>query len=182
MIFNPSSIPEVLVIEPDMRGDHRGHLMETFRADLMARAGITATFVQDNHTRSRRGVLRGLHYQIQHAQGKLIRVAIGEIFDVAVDLRRGSKTFGRWIGETLSAENRKMIWIPPAFAHGFIVLSDEADVLYKATDYYAPEFERTLAWNDPAIGIRWPLVSGESPILSAKDASGLMLSQAEVYD
>jgi len=182
MDFSPSAIPDVIVIRPDVFGDDRGFFMETFQARLFQSSGIIFDFVQDNQSRSHRGVLRGLHYQARRPQGKLVRAVTGEVFDVAVDLRRSSKTFGRWTGETLSAENRKMIWVPPGFAHGFLVLSDEADVLYKATDYYTPEYERTLAWNDPAVGIPWPLSSGEKPILSAKDSAGLLLSQAEVYD
>jgi len=182
MDFIPSAIPDFVVIRPHVHGDDRGFFMETFQERLFHSAGITFDFVQDNHSSSHRGVLRGLHYQVRRPQGKLVRVVRGEVFDVAVDLRRSSKTFGRWVGETLSAENKRMIWVPPGFAHGFLVLSDEADVLYKATDYYAPEFERTLAWNDPTVGIRWPAPSGEKPILSAKDAAGLLLSQAEVYE
>jgi dTDP-4-dehydrorhamnose 3,5-epimerase len=153
--------------------------MESWNARALAQAGIDATFVQDNHSRSRRGVLRGLHYQIEHAQGKLVRVVAGEVFDVAVDLRRSSPTFGRWVGVTLSEDNKRMLWVPPGFAHGFLVRSASADFLYKTTDYYHPEHERTLAWNDPDVGIAWPL-DGE-PVLAAKDAAGARLADAETY-
>jgi dTDP-4-dehydrorhamnose 3,5-epimerase len=175
----PTAIPEVCIVEPRVFGDERGFFMETWNARALAAAGIDATFVQDNHSRSRRGVLRGLHYQIEHAQGKLVRVVSGEVFDVAVDLRRSSRTFGRWVGVALSAENRRMLWVPPGFAHGFVVLSDAADFLYKTTDYYHPEHERTLLWNDPDVGIAWPLAG--APTLAAKDAAGKRLAEAETY-
>ncbi len=182
MRYFPTAIPEVIRLEPDVFSDTRGFFMETFRADQMAAAGIRAHFVQDNHSRSRKNILRGLHYQIRQAQGKLVRAVNGEIFDVAVDLRRNSSTFGRWTGEILSADNKRILWIPPGFAHGFYVLSDWADVLYKATEYYSPEWERTLIWNDPKVGIRWPIPPGTEPVLSAKDASGARLADAEVYE
>ena len=162
-----------------MFGDDRGFFFESWNARAFADAGIDAAFVQDNHSRSRRGVLRGLHYQIEHAQGKLVRVVSGEVFDVVVDLRRSSPTFGRAVGMTLSAENRKMLWVPPGFAHGFLALSESVDFLYKTTDYWYPQHERTLLWNDPALAIDWPLAV--PPILAAKDAAGTPLAQAEVY-
>jgi dTDP-4-dehydrorhamnose 3,5-epimerase len=182
MNFTPTSIPDVIRIEPRVFGDARGFFMETYRDDQLAAAGITAHFVQDNHSGSQKNILRGLHYQIRQPQGKLVRVVSGEIFDVAVDLRRSSPTFGRWTGEILSIDNKRMLWIPSGFAHGFYVLSDRAEVLYKATDYYSPEWERTLLWNDPTLGIRWPIPPGTEPVLSAKDASGARLADAEVYE
>lgn len=182
MDFFPTTISSVLLIEPSEFSDSRGFFRETYRFDLMAAAGIVNHFVQDNHSRSHRNVLRGLHYQIRFAQGKLVRAVNGEVFDVAVDLRRKSPTFGRWIGEILSADNKRMLWIPPGFAHGFYVLSDWADVLYKATAYYSPWHERTLAWNDPTIAIRWPIQAGVDPILSLKDASGARLEDVDVYE
>lgn len=181
MIFTPTRIPDVLMIEPRVFGDQRGFFMETYQARQFAAHGLTVDFVQDNHSGSRRGTLRGLHYQIQQAQGKLVRVVVGEVFDVAVDLRRSSPTFGRWVGERLSAENRRQLWVPPGFAHGFYVLSEWAEIIYKASEYYAPQFERTLLWNDPAVGIEWPLLDGEGVLLSAKDQAGLTLAQAEIY-
>jgi len=182
MKFTPLEIPEVVLIEPRIFKDARGFFLETWRRDEFAAAGISAEFVQDNHSASVRGVLRGLHYQLRQAQGKLLRVAAGEIFDVAVDLRRASPSFGRSVGAVLSAEGREMLWVPPGFAHGFCVLSDTAELLYKATDYYAPEWERSLLWSDPALDIRWPLVDGQAPILSARDAAALPLSEAECYE
>ena len=181
MNFFPTSILEVIRIEPRVFGDARGFFMETYRADQMAAAGIPAHFVQDNHSGSQKNILRGLHYQVRKPQGKLVRAVSGEIYDVAVDLCRSSSTFGRWTGEILSADNRRMLWIPPGFAHGFYVLSDWADVLYKTTEYYSPEWERTLIWNDPNVGIRWPTPAGVEPILSSKDASGARLEEAVVY-
>jgi dTDP-4-dehydrorhamnose 3,5-epimerase len=175
----PTPIPDVLVIEPTVFGDTRGFFLESWNQRAFSAAGIPAEFVQDNHSRSGRNVLRGLHYQLQQAQGKLLRVIAGEIYDVAVDIRRSSPTFGRWVGFALSAENRRMAWIPPGFAHGFLIVSEAAEVLYKATDYYAPHHERTIAWNDPELAIDWPL-TGE-PLLSAKDAAGQRLCEAEVY-
>jgi len=180
MNFIPSELPDVLVIQPRVFEDERGFFLESYQKQRFEAAGIPFDFVQDNHSFSRRGVLRGLHYQIRQPQGKLVRVISGEVFDVAVDLRRSSPTFGRWMGIHLSAQNKTMLWIPPGFAHGFYVLSGQAEVLYKATDYYAPQWERTLLWNDPALHIRWP--DGLEPLVSAKDAAGLSLSQAEVFD
>ena len=156
--------------------------METFRADEAASAGVGGNFIQDNHSGSRKNILRGLHYQIRQPQGKLVRAVSGEIFDVAVDLRRSSPSYSRWTGEILSADNKRMLWIPPGFAHGFYVLSDWAEVLYKTTEYYSLEWERTLLWNDPAVGICWPIPAGAEPILSSKDASGARLADAEVYE
>jgi dTDP-4-dehydrorhamnose 3,5-epimerase len=174
-----TAIPDVRIVQPRVFGDDRGFFLESWNARAFREAGIDATFVQDNHSRSRRGVLRGLHYQVEHAQGKLVRVVSGEVFDVAVDLRRSSPTFGRWVGVTLSADDKRMLWVPPGFAHGFLVLSEFADFLYKATDYYHLEHERTLLWNDPALGIAWPL-DGE-PLLAAKDREGVRLADAPTY-
>jgi len=182
MKFAATDIPDVILIKPEIHSDGRGFFMETYRAEWFAGAGISATFVQDNHSRSAKGVLRGLHYQIRSPQGKLVRVVLGEVFDAVVDLRSSSQTFGRWVGEHLSSDNQHMLWIPPGFAHGFYVLSDWAEVIYKVTDSYAPEWERTLIWDDPRVAIRWPLVDGEPPILSPKDAHGLRLEQLEVFD
>jgi dTDP-4-dehydrorhamnose 3,5-epimerase len=176
----PASIPDVLVLEPKVYGDARGFFMESWNARGFAAAGIDAAFVQDNHSRSARGVLRGLHYQLRQPQGKLVRVVSGEIWDVAVDLRRSSPSFGRWTGEKLDAASHRMLWIPPGFAHGFLVLSEQADVLYKASDYYAPEHERSLLWNDPALGIDWPL-DGALPVMTDKDRRGQPLTAAETY-
>jgi dTDP-4-dehydrorhamnose 3,5-epimerase len=175
----PTAIPDVLVVEPRLFEDVRGFFFESWNRRAFAEAGIDADFVQDNHSRSRRGVLRGLHYQVEHAQGKLVRVTMGEVFDVAVDLRRSSPTFGRHVAMTLSAGNRRMLFIPPGFAHGFLVVSDAAEFLYKTTDYWYPAHERTLQWNDPALGIAWP--SGIEPALAAKDAAGVPLAAADVY-
>ena len=176
----PTSIPEVLIFEPHVFGDERGFLLVSWNArDFCDAVGGDVTFVQDNHSRSRRGVLRGLHYQIRQPQGKLVRAVSGRVFDVAVDVRKSSPTFGRWVGVELSADNHRILWIPPGFAHGFLVLSDSADFLYKATDYYAPEHERTVAWNDPTIGIEWPVETG--PVLSKKDQAGMALDEAEVF-
>jgi dTDP-4-dehydrorhamnose 3,5-epimerase len=176
----PTSIPEVLIFEPRVHGDERGFFYESFQQRTFeAATGISATFVQDNHSRSAKGVLRGLHYQIRQPQGKLVRVVRGSAFDVAVDIRKSSPTFGRWVGVELSEENHRQLWVPAGFAHGFVATSESADFLYKATDYYAPEHERCIAWNDPAIGIDWPLDG--PPSLSGKDAAGLTLSQAEVF-
>lgn len=174
-----TAIPDVFMIAPKVFGDDRGFFLESYNRRAMAALGIDFDFVQDNHSRSARGVLRGLHYQIRQPQGKLVRVVAGEIYDVAVDMRRASPTFGKWVGMTLSAENKRMAWVPPGFAHGFYVTSDVAEVLYKATDYYAPEHERSLLWNDPAIGIDWPL-AGE-PLLSEKDRNGQPFAKAEAY-
>ena len=175
----PTAIPDVLLLEPKVFGDARGFFYESYNRRAMADAGITADFVQDNHSRSAKGVLRGLHYQIQNTQGKLVRVISGSVYDVAVDLRKSSPTFGQWVGMELSADNQRMAWIPPGFAHGFLVTSDSAEFLYKTTDYWAPQFERSLLWNDPALDIAWPL-AGE-PSLAAKDAAGLPLAQCEVF-
>ena len=176
----PTAIPDVLVVEPRVFGDQRGFFFESWNRRALAQAGVDADFVQDNHSRSARGVLRGLHYQVRHPQGKLVRVVTGEVFDVAVDLRRASPTFGRHVAVTLSAENKRMLWVPPGFAHGFCVTSESADFLYKTTDYWYPEHERTLLWNDPALGIAWP-VDG-TPLVAAKDAAGTPLANAELYD
>ena len=177
----PTAIPDVLVIEPKVFEDERGFFLESYQKEKFKEAGIDADFVQDNHSKSCRGILRGLHYQLRQPQGKLVRVVAGEVFDVAVDIRKHSPTFGQWVGEHLSAENKKMLWVPVGFAHGFYVTSPEAEVLYKASDYYAPEWERSILWNDPAIGIQWPL-SGGSPILSAKDSIGQLLMDADIYE
>jgi dTDP-4-dehydrorhamnose 3,5-epimerase len=182
MEFRPTSIPEVVLIEPKIYGDERGFFMEVYRSEQFLKAGINAHFVQDNHSGSTQGILRGLHYQIKHVQGKLVRVIAGHIFDVAVDLRRSSPTFGQWTGQYLSAQNKMQIWIPEGFAHGFYVLSDWAEVVYKVTDYYAPEWERTLSWNDPEIGIKWPLVSDGHPILSTKDSQGEGINNTDLFD
>ena len=176
----PTAIPEVLVLEPKVFGDARGFFFESFNArDFAEATGLNVDFVQDNHSRSAKGVLRGLHYQIQHAQGKLVRVVEGEVFDVAVDLRRSSSTFGRWVGECLSADNHRQLWVPPGFAHGFVVLSEQAQFLYKTTDYWYPEHERSLRWNDPSLRIEWPLEG--QPLLAAKDAEAALLRDAEVF-
>lgn len=174
-----TAIPDVFMIAPKVFGDDRGFFLESYNRRSMAALGIDFDFVQDNHSRSARGVLRGLHYQIKQPQGKLVRVVAGEIYDVAVDMRRASPSFGKWAGMVLSVENKRMAWVPPGFAHGFYVVSESAEVLYKATDYYAPEHERSLLWNDPALGIEWPL-SGE-PLLSEKDRKGTPLAEAEEY-
>ena len=174
------AIPDVVLLEPKVFGDDRGFFFESFnQAKFEAAIGRPAAFVQDNHSRSAKNVLRGLHYQIQQPQGKLVRVVQGEVFDVAVDLRKSSPTFGQWVGAILSADNKKQLWVPEGFAHGFVVLSDTAEFLYKTTDYWAPEFERSIAWNDPAIGIQWP-IQGE-PNLSAKDQQALPLAEAENF-
>lgn len=181
MRVTPTAIADVLVIEPKVFGDERGFFFESFNERAFAEAtGMAPRFVQDNHSRSVRNTLRGLHYQIQQPQGKLVRVVAGEVFDVVVDIRRSSPTFGKWVGERLSAENKKTMWIPPGLAHGFSVISDVADFLYKTTEYWAPQHERTLLWNDPALAIAWPL-AGE-PILAPKDRAGKRLAEAEVFD
>jgi dTDP-4-dehydrorhamnose 3,5-epimerase len=178
----PTAIPDVKLITPQVFGDERGFFMETYRASLFEAAGLPHQFVQDNHSGSRRGALRGLHYQIHQSQGKLVRVVAGEVFDVVVDIRRSSPTFGKWVGVSLSAQNRLLLWIPTGFAHGFYVTSEWAEIVYKATDYYAPHWERTLLWNDPDISIAWPLLSGEQPTLSAKDAQGKRIGEADLFD
>jgi len=176
-----TAIPEVLIIEPQVYGDERGFFFESFNQQKFeALTGIKADFVQDNHSRSAVNVLRGLHYQIQQPQGKLVRVVAGEVFDVAVDLRRESATFGKWAGVVLSAENKRQLWVPPGFAHGFLVLQEGTEFLYKTTDYYAPQHERCIRWNDPEIGIEWPLAS--EPVLSAKDQLGLDFSKTDVFE
>jgi len=181
MKFTPSAIPDVVTIEPDFFGDDRGFFMETYQSSRFKEAGINFDFVQDNHSGSEQGILRGLHYQIRQPQGKLVRVVTGEVFDVAVDIRRSSLTFGKWVGEILSAQNKLQLWIPPGFAHGFYVLSEWADMVYKASDYYAPEWDRAIRWNDPDIGIEWPLINGAPPILSAKDDNAIPLQDAETF-
>lgn len=181
MKVTPTALPEVLLIEPKVFGDARGFFFESYnRRAFLAATGLDLEFVQDNHSRSARGVLRGLHYQEVHPQGKLVRVTVGEVFDVAVDIRADSPRFGRWFGCVLSETNQHMLWIPPGFAHGFMVLSESADFLYKTTEYYAPQHERCIAWNDPAIGIEWPLdtLAGAQPLVSVKDSAGLTLAQA----
>lgn len=176
----PTGIADLLLIEPKVFGDERGFFYESFNAARFAElTGVTAEFVQDNHSKSARHVLRGLHYQIEHAQGKLVRVSAGSVFDVAVDLRQSSPSFGKWFGVELSAENRRQLWLPPGFAHGFVVTSDSAEFLYKTTDYYFPQHERALLWNDPALGITWPL-DGE-PVLSAKDLAAKPLAEAALF-
>jgi dTDP-4-dehydrorhamnose 3,5-epimerase len=174
-------IPDVVLIEPKVFGDDRGFFMETWRERAFADAGISAAFVQENHSKSAQGVLRGLHYQIQQPQGKLVRVIAGEVFDVAVDIRRASPTFGRWVAVVLSAENKRVLWVPPGFAHGFYVTSSSAEFIYHCTDYYAPEHERTIAWDDATLAISWPISAGASPVLSAKDKTGVAFEQAEVF-
>jgi dTDP-4-dehydrorhamnose 3,5-epimerase len=176
-----TAIPEVLLIEPKVFGDARGFFFESFNQQAFhAATGLNPVFVQDNHSRSARGVLRGLHYQVRQPQGKLVRVVRGSAFDVAVDIRKTSATFGQWVGVELSEENHRQLWVPEGFAHGFVVTSESADFLYKSTDYYAPEHERCIAWNDPAIGIEWPMDG--APKLSTKDAAGVPLAQAEVFE
>ncbi len=176
----PTAIHEVLVIEPKVFSDDRGFFFESFNErDFKNATGVDVQFVQDNHSRSTRGVLRGLHYQTQHSQGKLVRVIVGEVFDVAVDLRRSSPTFGKWVGERLSAENKRQLWMPAGFAHGFCVLSESAEFLYKATDYYAPQYERSVLWNDPTLNVNWPLP--EPPHLSPKDMQGCLLQEADLF-
>jgi dTDP-4-dehydrorhamnose 3,5-epimerase len=181
MQFIKQEIQDVILCQPTVFQDERGFFLESYKKTAFSNAEISEEFVQDNHSRSKQGVLRGLHYQIQNPQGKLVRVIVGEIFDVAIDIRKNSLTFGKWVGTNLSAENKNMLWMPVGFAHGFYTLSPWAEILYKATDYYAPQSERTIRWNDPAIGITWPLIDAQSPILSPKDADGKLLSQAELY-
>jgi dTDP-4-dehydrorhamnose 3,5-epimerase len=180
MQITPTALPDVLVIEPKVFGDARGFFFESFNRSAFREAtGLDLDFVQDNYSRSARNVLRGLHYQIRQPQGKLVRCVAGEVFDVAVDIRRSSPHFGKWAGVTLSAENKRSVWVPAGFAHGFFVVSDSAEILYKATDYYAPQHERSISWNDSDIGIVWPLTS--EPVLSAKDAAAARLCDAEVF-
>jgi len=181
MKFQPTDLPGVLLCEPKVFGDARGYFLETWRADLFREAGVDLGFVQDNQSSSRRGVLRGIHYQIRQPQGKLVRVLSGTVFDVAVDLRRSSPTFGRWYGAELSGKNHRQLWVPPGFGHAFYVLSDLAEFAYKCTDFYAPEHERVIRFDDPDIGIVWPLQDGVETLLSAKDRGGVPLGEAEVY-
>lgn len=181
MKFIPSAIPEVILIEPKVFGDHRGFFLETWQHKIFAENGIDYDFVQDNHSKSSQGILRGLHYQMEHTQGKLVRVIEGSVFDVAVDMRRSSATFGQWVGYELSAENHHMLWVPPGFAHGFYVMSDTAEFVYKCTDYYAPEHEQSLLWNDPEVGIDWHLLDGKSPILSDKDENAPTFLNAQTF-
>ncbi|CAM2921617.1 dTDP-4-dehydrorhamnose 3,5-epimerase [Cupriavidus taiwanensis] len=177
----PTSLPEVLILEPKVFGDSRGFFFESFnQRDFEEAIGQRCTFVQDNHSRSARNVLRGLHYQIQHSQGKLVRVVDGEVFDVAVDMRKSSPNLGKWVGVTLSAKNKRQLWIPAGFAHGFVVTSDVAEFLYKVTDYWHPEHERSLVWNDPHVGIEWPIDG--SPFLAAKDSAGKLLTEADLFE
>ncbi|MGW8195453.1 MAG: dTDP-4-dehydrorhamnose 3,5-epimerase [Desulforhopalus sp.] len=181
MKVTPTAIPEVLTIEPEVFGDDRGFFFESFNQKKWGeKTGLDTLFCQDNHSRSVQGVLRGMHYQIRQPQGKLVRVVVGEVFDVAVDLRRSSPTFGRWVGEYLSAENKKQLWVPEGFGHGFVVLSASAEFLYRTTDYYAPQYERCIIWNDPDIGIDWSI--DFVPRVSSKDAEGVLFCNAEVYD
>ena len=181
MEFVPTALPDVVLIKPKVFGDPRGFFMETYREDRFSEAGISQHFVQENHSASGRGVLRGLHYQLRQTQGKLVRAIVGEIYDVAVDIRRSSPTFGQWVGIILSQENKYQLWVPAGFAHGFYVLSERAEVVYKVTDYYAPEWERSILWNDLKIGIEWPL-NGVDPVLSQKDEAGKPLADAEIFD
>ncbi len=181
MEIQPLAIPDVLLIRPRVFGDHRGFFLESWNRPRFAEAGLDLDFVQDNHSRSGKHILRGLHYQLKNSQGKLVRVVSGAVFDVAVDLRRSSPTFGRWVGTELSETNYHMLWVPPGFAHGFLVLSETADFLYKCTNYYVPADEHCIIWNDPGIAIEWPLPAGVPPLLSAKDAAGLALSAAATF-
>lgn len=176
-----TAIPDVVILEPQVYGDDRGFFYESYNEKAFTeKTGVTTGFVQDNHSRSRQNVLRGLHYQIDQPQGKLVRAVVGEVFDVAVDIRKSSPTFGRWVGCRLSAENKRQIWVPPGFAHGFLVVSEVAEFLYKTTDYYAPQAERCILWNDPDLAIAWPLEA--EPMLSAKDRAGTQFQEAEVFD
>ena len=181
MELEPTEIPDVVLIRPKVFGDARGFFFESWEEKKFAAAGLGMKFVQDNHSRSARHILRGLHYQIQQAQGKLVRVVTGTVFDVAVDIRRSSPTFGRWVGVTLSDENHHMLWIPPGFAHGFMVLSESADFIYRCTDFWVPAHERAIQWNDPDLNIAWPLPEGVEPVLSAKDAQAKRFRDAEYY-
>ena len=175
-----TEIPDVLIIEPNVFGDSRGFFFESYNEkEFMETTGLQVAFVQDNHSRSNRHVLRGLHYQIQQPQGKLVRVISGDVFDVAVDIRRSSPTFGKWVGDYLTAENKKQMWVPPGFAHGFLVLSDDAEFLYKTTDYWAPEHERCIRWNDPVLNVQWPITG--DPLVSGKDEKGAFFQDAEVF-
>lgn len=182
MEFVHTQIPDVLLIKPRIFEDPRGFFLETYRENLFIEAGLPEKFVQENHSSSEKGVLRGLHYQIRHAQGKLVRVIYGEVYDVAVDIRRGSPTFRQWVGMNLSAQNKYQLWIPPGFAHGFYVLSDRAEITYKVTDYYAPEWDRSLLWNDSELAVEWPIPAGEPPVLSQKDINAKKFADAELFD
>jgi len=182
MYFESQSIEEIILIKPEIFNDQRGHIYEIYQKNKYSHNGIDINIVQQNQSRSKKGVLRGLHYQIQNPQGKLVRVISGEIFDVAVDLRKSSPTFGKWVGLLLDSESKSILWIPPGFAHGFLALSDWAEIMYSTTDLYAPKFERTLIWNDPEIGIQWPLSKDLIPVLSPKDLLGKNLREAEVYE
>ena len=181
MKFNKTPLQDVVLIEPQVFGDARGIFLETWQSAKFAAAGIDATFVQDNHSRSTQWTLRGLHFQVKHTQGKLVRMTSGSVFDVIVDLRRSSSTFGKWWGVELSADNHRMLWVPPGLAHGVLITSETADFLYKCTDYYSPADERTLAWNDSTVAVQWPLPAGVSPKLSAKDAAGQSLADIETF-
>jgi dTDP-4-dehydrorhamnose 3,5-epimerase len=181
MEFEPTAIPEVVLIRPKVFGDSRGYFFESWEERKFAAAGLDMKFVQDNHSRSARNILRGLHYQVQQTQGKLVRVVTGAVFDVAVDIRRSSPTFGRWVGVTLTEENHHMLWVPPGFAHGFLVLSESADFLYRCTDFWAPPHERAITWNDPDLNITWPLPAGTQPSLSPKDAAAKSFRDAEYF-
>ncbi|NND91131.1 MAG: dTDP-4-dehydrorhamnose 3,5-epimerase [Granulosicoccus sp.] len=177
-----TALEAVKILEPTIFGDDRGFFMESWNRQAFEDQGLPSHFVQDNHSRSSQGVLRGLHYQIRHPQGKLVRVTRGEVFDVAVDMRRSSAQFGQWVGVRLSETNRRQLWVPEGFAHGFYVLSESADFQYKCTDYYSPEYERSLKWNDPTVGIEWPIIHGSEPLLAAKDEAALLLSQCDAFD
>ncbi|MGA1476356.1 MAG: dTDP-4-dehydrorhamnose 3,5-epimerase [Prochlorothrix sp.] len=182
MDIKPTAIADVFILVPQVFGDHRGFFFESFNErEFIEKTGQSVHFVQDNHSRSTQHILRGLHYQIEQTQGKLVRVIAGAVFDVTVDLRQSSPTFGQWVGEVLSAENKHQLWVPPGFAHGFLVLSESADFLYKVTDYYAPQHERSLRWDDPHVGVEWPLPPNVDPILSQKDQAGLYLHQAPLF-
>jgi dTDP-4-dehydrorhamnose 3,5-epimerase len=181
MEFVPTRLPEVILIKPRVYGDHRGFFLETWHQQRFAEAGINAHFIQDNHSHSRQLTLRGLHFQILQPQGKLVRVAYGAAFDVAVDMRRSSPRFGQWVGVELSSENHHMLWVPPGFAHGYLALSEQADFIYKCTDYYAPQHERAVRWNDASIDVDWPLSAGVAPLLSSKDAAAPILAEAESF-
>ena len=181
MIAEPTSLPGVMIVRAPVYSDSRGFFTEVFHEKQFAALGLPVSFVQDNHSHSARHILRGLHYQIKEPQGKLVRVVTGTVYDVAVDIRRGSRTFGKWVGVVLSAENHHMLWVPPGFAHGYLVLSDYADFLYKVTDFWAPTHERAIRWDDPEIGVAWPLPDGEQPVLSGKDAAAPGFRDAEVY-
>ena len=181
MNFITTAIPDVVLIEPKVFGDHRGFFLESWRQDSFRENVADIDFVQDNHSKSSQGILRGLHYQMQQTQGKLVRVTSGSVYDVAVDMRESSPTFGHWVGYELSADNKRMLWVPAGFAHGFYVMSESAEFVYKCTDYYAPEHERSLRWNDKKLGIDWPLVDGKAPILSAKDEEGDLFIDADYF-